>query len=88
MHPFALFLAAINPINMVWIAAALGLLLIGGVLSFIGLRRWLRADSDKVSQPEDFTLDQLRQMFQNKQLTQQEFDALKEHLIQKTRNLF
>ncbi len=71
---------------MIWIGGVLGLLLIGGGLAFWFIQKKLRPGQD---QPQTFgeatfTLDQIRQLHQQGQLSDEEFEALKQKTLDET----
>ena len=84
--PYSYILAKISTENILWIGAALGLLLFGGGLAFWLTKKMHRPTQE---QPETigttpFTLDQIRQLHQQGQLSDNEFETLKQKILDQT----
>lgn len=63
-----------------WLLLLMGLVL-GGFFAVIFLRKRLKEDRP-TSMAEAFTLGDLRQMLRNEQITQAEYDHLREQMVQ------
>jgi len=83
---YSFLLAKISTENLLWIGGLLGLLLCGGGLAFWLIRKKLRPAEDEPSTLDaaPFTLDQLRRLHRQGQLSDAEFETLKQKILDQT----
>jgi len=76
-----LMIGRIDPTNFVWIAAASGVLLVGGLIAVVIVK--CRFGSGRQHRPgqDDFSLEQLEQMLRQGRISDQEFEALKAKIV-------
>ena len=83
---YSYILAKISTENMLWIGGVLGVLLFGGGLAFWLIRKKLHPAENEPQTfgATTFTLDQLRQLHQQGQLSDAEFETLKQKVLDQT----
>jgi hypothetical protein len=75
------FASAVNPAAALWMMVAVGLLAIAAIGALVFFKRKLAPKA--VSQSDSvFTLEQLRQMYEAHQISENEYKALKEKILQ------
>ena len=79
--------AAIDPVDIVWIAAALGLMLAGAVVAWIFIkRRYGSLQEPQQGLKTPFTLEQLRQMLDQGEISEPEYHVLRNQIISKSKS--
>ncbi|MCP4710549.1 MAG: SHOCT domain-containing protein, partial [Planctomycetes bacterium] len=83
---YSYILAKISTENMLWIGGVSALLLFGGGLAFWFIRKKLHPTEDQAQTfgVTTFTLDQIRQLHQQGQLSDDEFEKLKQKILRQT----
>ncbi|MBN2212405.1 MAG: hypothetical protein JW709_13485 [Sedimentisphaerales bacterium] len=73
--------------NFVWIGLSLGLLLVGGIVAFILVRSRLRNgdDHNSASDTEVFSMEQLRRLRREGNISDGEYEVLKNQIIRNAR---
>ena len=79
-------IAEIDPKDLIWISVTLALMLIGGAIVLLIVKRKLAGHNElDETLPRSFTLAQLRQMKDSGQLSPEEFQRLKDKIVQDTK---
>ena len=83
---YSYILAKISTENMIWIGGVSALLLVGGGLAFWLIRKKFRPAQDEppTLDATPFTLDQIRQLHQQGQLSDAEFETIKQKILDQT----
>lgn len=73
-------IAAVDLMEIIWSVAALAAILLSAVIALLYVRKRLRGHASRQSPDSGFTLDDLRQMHHNGEISDKEYNLLKEKL--------
>ena len=79
------FASAIDPAKLLWLIAAVGLLAIAAIGAVVLLKKKL-AQNSASREYSTFTLEQLRQIYSADQISEEEYKALKERIVQENQS--
>lgn len=81
-HATAL-LAATDPAQVAWTIVALLAMLFGGFVVVVLIHRYARRMTAQTTQQEPFTLDQLRQLHQRGELSDEQYERARDRMVER-----
>lgn len=76
-------LAATDSVQVVWTIVALLAILFGGFVVVVLIRRYARTMTAQTTQQEPFTLDQLRQLHQRGELSDEQYERARDRMVER-----
>ena len=68
---------------VVWIAVAAGVILGVGAIALVAVRRWFRRGQQGLGGESSFSLDELRRLLDEGQISREEYDKLRQEVIRR-----